>query len=110
TGYSNQTPIVPLTGDQSIFGTGGAIFDDALISGEMNPTGAPIQVTSITFGLVRDRNAPSMALSAYCGTPTTTSPYPVLNSAASLHDVCDDGEHRVAVGVETRCIGKLVDL
>src|SRR4051794_11123978 len=79
-GYSNLTPIDPLVGDQSFFKTNGAILDDVPIPAALNPTGGAVPVTPVTFGIIRDPNAPAATITGYYGTPTTVLPYPVVNA------------------------------
>lgn len=87
--YSNMVAYSPSAGDRSIYGPhtgpglGGAILDDCLIPNVINPGLDPIQVTNVTFGILRDPGAPGVTIEGvYASTTTPANPndFPIMNN------------------------------
>jgi hypothetical protein len=106
--YSNMSPYLPVTGDQSASGTGGIIFDDVPIPAAVNPGGGAITINSLTFGILRDPGAPALTLTAYAATPQpgSTSPFhgqlagfPWINSTVSNLGTISVGSYNGASAV-----------
>jgi len=86
--YSNLVPQAQLSGDQSVNGTSGAIFDDVLVDNltvnTSNQNYAVIQ--SITVGILRNVGAGGVTVTAYRGTTTTpgnVNDFPILDDPQS---------------------------